>query len=169
MNDDAREAARFDYFACDFDNNVEFFTTEDAARKFAESALEEAADLSGDSGWPENTTDICYGRVIASVEETKRINRADAVIDEDGIDVEGNEWNSDWSHIAWHELKRHAAATSEAEGRIGELVDVIKQIKNRVCGEAKPNWSSDASTTGSRLWIADRCDEALGRGEGGGE
>jgi hypothetical protein len=93
------------YFAVDFDNSTHFFETENEARKFAADALEEAQDISGDTGWPDGTTDICYGKLIGVVVETKRVDRPDT-LDENREDAEGNYWASDdWSHMLWHELQ----------------------------------------------------------------
>jgi hypothetical protein len=95
------------YFAIDFDNNVETFATEAEAKKCAEGSLEEARDMSGDGGWPENVTEISYGVLIASAVKTSHIDRPpDDEIDEDGQDRDGNYWaDPDWSHIADYELR----------------------------------------------------------------
>ncbi len=41
----------------------------------------------------------------------------------------------------------------------------LNEIKDMVCGEARPNWSIDSATTATRGWIADRIDKALTTGD----
>ena len=73
-------------------SGMEFHDTEEAARKEAEEAFEfykgEAPD-----GWFEEVESVCWGEVRQRVTEKKRIEKpADAEIDEDGYDKDGNNW-----------------------------------------------------------------------------
>ncbi len=125
------------YFACDFDQQVEFFSTEAEAKKYAENALEEAGEQAADGSWPENTTEICYGRVLGSVECVKSIPRPpESIIDADtGQDADGNEWQDTWSRIDWHELKSTKEPFATALRALVDAVDDLQTeptVKNRV-------------------------------------
>src|SRR3990167_11383698 len=43
----------------------------------------------------------------------------------------------------------------------GSLIDALQEIKDMVCGEARPRWDSSPETTGTRRVIADICDSVL--------
>jgi len=60
-----------EWFVYDPVDGASFYATEDEAHARAEELLEEERDESGDSGWNEHVTDICYGRVVGSVVQTK--------------------------------------------------------------------------------------------------
>ncbi len=47
--------------------------------------------------------------------------------------------------------------------QLAALVDALKEIKIKVCGDKLPNWTNDAHTTQTRWWIADVCDIALAK------
>ncbi|MEM8668777.1 MAG: hypothetical protein AAGG48_14750 [Planctomycetota bacterium] len=53
----------FSYDGCSF----ELHESESAARKHAESAMQEWADDADDGGWDELSTQVCYGRVTHAV------------------------------------------------------------------------------------------------------
>lgn len=60
------------FFSYDPDGfGIEFHDTEDAARKAADSALEQERDNASE-GWGENVTQICFGVVLGRVTETSR-------------------------------------------------------------------------------------------------
>lgn len=46
-------------------------------------------------------------------------------------------------------------------GRIERLELALRIIKDRVCGEAHPNWENTPRTGASRMYIADVCDSVL--------
>ena len=51
----------------------------------------------------------------------------------------------------------------ELEQQRDELVDAVTRIKQRVCGEASPNWEHGPMTFASRGYLADLCDSALAK------
>jgi len=53
------------------------------------------------------------------------------------------------------------ADESYLQARIAQLEEALRNIKNRVCGEAMPNWENTERTGLSRGWIADEVDIAL--------
>lgn len=92
------------YFSFTQDEGIAFHETEDAARKAAASSLETYRDVAADDGWPEDTTDICYGKILGAVEQTSRTERPDNLTDE-GEDEGGTFWQEHWDHMATYELK----------------------------------------------------------------
>ena len=55
----------------------------------------------------------------------------------------------------------NAKWAGDAADEIERLRLALSVIKDRVCGEAAPNWDNTPATTFSRGWIADECDVAL--------
>ena len=58
------------FFAMDADGNMERFDTADAAKAWAQTALEYEQDRAGD-GWSEDVTWICWGEIKQQVVMTK--------------------------------------------------------------------------------------------------
>lgn len=133
------------YFSYEQDGGLTFHSTEDEARKAAEAELDTYRDISGDDGWPESVTEICYGLVIAEVKQTSYTPRPPAdEIDDEGIDNHGNCWTEDhWSHIADYGLKpinstADLAAIKGERDRLKEAVehyaDKSSYLKSYDCG-----------------------------------
>lgn len=49
----------------------------------------------------------------------------------------------------------------KAIGRVERLELALQVIKDRVCGDAYPNWENTPRTGASRMYIADVCDSVL--------
>lgn len=94
------------FFSVDFDGDYHWHDTEEEAESAAERYLEEARDMSGDSGWPDNVTDISYGIVLGEVKQISHTPRPpESEINADGMDDDGNFWaEPHWSHIVDYEL-----------------------------------------------------------------
>lgn len=60
-----------DYFVYDPEGDISWYATADEARSRCEAILEEERDGMDDSGWREDLTNLCWGRVMGRCEMTK--------------------------------------------------------------------------------------------------
>ena len=58
------------FFVYDHMDGIDFYATEAEAKDRCEALLDEERLALDDSGWNENVTDICYGKVLGGVVQT---------------------------------------------------------------------------------------------------
>lgn len=106
------------FFAYDPEDGFDFFETEQEARDKCQRNFEDHRIYAADSGWSEQITDVCWGRVVESVVETGRSIPKGVTVDEDGIGSDGNYYGhfGGRDELVHHELKPVGPATEEEGG-----------------------------------------------------
>lgn len=117
--------------------------TEAEAIASAESALDDARDSAGDDlGWPDGTTQICWGRIAQSVKRISSVPRPpDDQIDGEGEDADGRQWG-DFATIDDYGLETRTppapapnADTQSYESlrqERNDLTDEVRDLKDQV-------------------------------------
>lgn len=76
-----------------------YFETEQERDDFAHDCIQAYLD----DGWDEEVEHVVAGKLTHRATQTDVIMRPD-ILDEDGCDEEGNDWNNDFSHICDYKL-----------------------------------------------------------------
>jgi len=77
------------YFVWDDNTGFDLYGSEEEARKVAQETLDEYTAEAGD-GWAEEATNLCWGKLVGRVVETKRMSWEDH-LREQGVEVEEGE------------------------------------------------------------------------------
>lgn len=91
------------YFVNDPEGDgITTFTDKQKCEEFAKECIEDYLD----EGWNEEVTNVIMGEVTHRAEAIVIIKRPpDEELDENGCDVEGNDWNNDFDSILDYEMK----------------------------------------------------------------
>jgi hypothetical protein len=66
--------------------------------------------MSDSDGWSDEVESVCAGEVTHIIKKTNIVPRpSDEEIDEDGVDGEGNWWDTDWLEMCNYELEEISA------------------------------------------------------------
>ena len=124
---DAGETREF--FAYDPDDGITFCKTVELARKSAVDSVERSQESAANGGGFGEVDEICYGRILGASGLKWRKDREDCVFDENGVDEDGNQWDSDWVYMAEYELQDFARPTPVPEtGEVDGMVERAKEL-----------------------------------------
>jgi hypothetical protein len=93
------------YFSYCPDTGFHTFYTLEEAQRDAAQRLEDREVMACEDGWRGNEDQICCGELTDQVGETKRIDKDESVVDEEGYDeVNDLHWNNNWDSIIEYKL-----------------------------------------------------------------
>lgn len=125
------------FFSYDPHGEFELHATAEEAEASAKDSLEYYADDAADSGWDDSVEEVCWGEIRGEIIESKRVERKDAKIDEEGYDAENEViWDDDAGVFIDYELVP-ARAVSPMQAALQRMLDVYPMSSNPAQTRAK--------------------------------